>query len=371
MEVIQPAIKNYQWAETSKIKNICNHFHPEESKEIAELWFGTHHEGHAYINSTGELLQDYIGIPMDFLFKLLSVGKPLSIQVHPDKENASILHETNPQCYPDPNAKPEIAIAISEKAYAFCGIQPIEQIQKQLSLHFSDLFDAYILDQLQQKNDDNNSIIRDCFINIYEMPERKYDILSRRLHRKNHVFRYLEQSFPGDRGCAICVLFLNFISLKKYDAICINPNEIHCYITGNFFECMTTSNNVIRAGLTSKYVDYATFFKIASFKSHHPEYFMIHNDNKTKIFSYTFNPLPLIRVLDTVLEPQQLIDLESFATYIFVVVLQGENVLINNFSVENNTVYVFDLNRFKEKNRIYISNNTNNSLNFSLIVISI
>lgn len=373
MEVIQPAIKNYQWAEKNKTKNICNRFHPEESNPIAELWFGTHHEGHAHIHSTGEMLQDYLGMPMNSLFKLLSVGKPLSIQVHPDKENACILHATNPQCYPDPNAKPEIAIAISEKAYAFCGIQPIEQIQNQLSSCFSDVFDVYILHQLQKLDDDKATIIRNCFINLYEMPEHKYTLLRRRLHRKNHIFRYLEQAFPGDRGCAICVLFMNFISLKKYDAICIKPNDIHCYIAGNFFECMSTSNNVVRVGLTSKYIDYATFFKISSFTSHDPQYFIIRNDHETHLFSYKFNPLPLIRALDMVLDPRQSIALESFAVnrFVFFVVLRGDHILINNLSTDNNKVYVVDLDLFKEKTHIYITNDTDNCLNCSVIVISI
>lgn len=372
MEIIQPAIKNYAWAEKNKTKNICNHFQPTEYEPISELWFGTHHQGHAYIHSTGELLQDYIGMPMNSLFKLLSVGKPLSIQVHPDKQDARILHESNPYCYPDPHEKPEIAIAISDKAYAFCGIQPFENIRNELLGYFSDVFDVYIINQLQPtSSEDRRTIIRNCLINLYEMPEHKYRLLSRRLHRKNHVFRYLEQAFPDDRGCAVCVLFLNFMSLQKYDAICIHPNVIHCYIAGNFFECMTTSNNVIRVGLTSKYIDYSTFFKIASFQSHDPEYFIIRRDHKPQIFSYKFDPLPLIQVIDTALEPKQSIDIDLRVAYqhLFIVVLRGDNLSINNFLVDKHKVYV--LRAVESKNPMCIANDTHDSLDCSIIVISI
>lgn len=35
-------------------------------------------------------------------------------------------------------------------------------------------------------------------------------------------------------------------------AICLEANEPHAYVSGELVECMATSDNVIRAGLTPK-----------------------------------------------------------------------------------------------------------------------
>ena len=50
---------------------------------------------------------------MPFLFKVLSAGKALSIQAHPDKSLAEKLHTDNPGAYGDDNHKPEMAIALT------------------------------------------------------------------------------------------------------------------------------------------------------------------------------------------------------------------------------------------------------------------
>lgn len=48
------------------------------------------------------------------------MAKALSIQAHPDKKLAQILHESQPQNYKDPNHKPEMALAFTPFE-AFCG----------------------------------------------------------------------------------------------------------------------------------------------------------------------------------------------------------------------------------------------------------
>lgn len=64
---------------------------------------------------------------LPFLFKVLSINKALSIQAHPTKEHAQKLHKMAPDKYPDPNHKPEMAIALSEFE-GFCGFRPITEI---------------------------------------------------------------------------------------------------------------------------------------------------------------------------------------------------------------------------------------------------
>ena len=109
-----------------------------------KLWMGTHPKGPSTVRSPksfvgndlkkwlasnpwalGKASNDHGDLP--FLFKVLSINKPLSIQAHPTKEHAKTLHSSAPDKYPDSNHKPEMAIAISQFE-AFCGFRPISDI---------------------------------------------------------------------------------------------------------------------------------------------------------------------------------------------------------------------------------------------------
>ena len=68
---------------------------------------------------------------MPFLSKVLSVDTALSIQAHPDKKLAEILHAKKPDMYKDDNHKPEMAYALGDFV-AMCGFRPAEEIAKNL-----------------------------------------------------------------------------------------------------------------------------------------------------------------------------------------------------------------------------------------------
>lgn len=68
---------------------------------------------------------------LPFLSKVLSVETALSIQAHPDKKLAEILHETKPDLYKDANHKPEMAYALGNFV-AMCGFRSAEEIASNL-----------------------------------------------------------------------------------------------------------------------------------------------------------------------------------------------------------------------------------------------
>lgn len=102
-------IQNYEWGKkgiesrvASLYKNSDDQFIIDENVPYAELWMGTHVNGPSVIKKTGEPLSSYIckhpeclgkdvvnkfDKNLPFLFKVLSVHKALSIQVHPTKVN--------------------------------------------------------------------------------------------------------------------------------------------------------------------------------------------------------------------------------------------------------------------------------------------
>jgi mannose-6-phosphate isomerase len=64
----------------------------------------------------------------------------------------------------------------------------------------------------------------------------------------------LGQQYPGDPSAAL-VLFLNHVSLEPGEAIFLAAGNLHAYLHGTGVEVMANSDNVVRAGLTSKHVD--------------------------------------------------------------------------------------------------------------------
>lgn len=64
----------------------------------------------------------------------------------------------------------------------------------------------------------------------------------------------LELQYPGDVG-VLAAWFLNYLRLQPGQAVALPANEPHAYISGEIMECMATSDNVIRAGLTPKLRD--------------------------------------------------------------------------------------------------------------------
>ncbi|AQK90123.1 Mannose-6-phosphate isomerase 1 [Zea mays] len=137
------AVQHYEWGQrgaASLVARLADHNNPDPARPYAELWMGTHPSGPSSLVDDGSLLRDWLarnhdalgpavaarwGGDLPFLFKVLSVAKALSIQAHPDKKLAEVLHALRPSTYKDENHKPEMAIAITEFR-ALCGFAGIE-----------------------------------------------------------------------------------------------------------------------------------------------------------------------------------------------------------------------------------------------------
>ena len=91
---------------------------------------------HSWLESNEWALGEEVAKTFDkklpFLFKVLSINKALSIQAHPTKEHAQQLHKASPNNYPDPNHKPEMAIALRDFE-GFCGFRPLDEVTRFIS----------------------------------------------------------------------------------------------------------------------------------------------------------------------------------------------------------------------------------------------
>jgi len=85
----------------------------------------------------------------------------------------------------------------------------------------------------------------------------------------NHVHE-LETLYPNSGGVLVALL-MNYIVLKPGDAIFLEPGNVHSYLSGLAVEVMTSSDNVMRAAFTTKYVDLNEFLATANFVSETPK----------------------------------------------------------------------------------------------------
>ncbi|KAH8855838.1 putative mannose-6-phosphate isomerase [Schistosoma japonicum] len=80
-----------------------------------------------------------------------------------------------------------------------------------------------------------------------------------------NVFVRLATDYPGDVGC-FSLFFFNYIKLNPGEAIFLEPNLPHAYLFGDCVECMASSDNVIRAGLTPKFKDVDHLLRIIQYE---------------------------------------------------------------------------------------------------------
>lgn len=279
-------------------------FSIDESTPYAELWLGTHANGMSQVSVKGKkqsLLEYVQGNPtlhcgsscneLSFLLKVLSVRKVLSIQAHPDKQLAQQLHAERPTVYKDPNHKPEMAICLSERVRAMCGFRTLPEIRQFVLQHYPE-FAAVLGEPLTTrlaawKEGNNNSnedkqLLRDIFRQYVTAPpdlvHAQVQAMVGRLRQVHggtswdsvqRLILQLEEQFPGDCGI-FAPLLLNVMELTTGQALFIDANEPHAYISGEILECMACSDNVVRAGLTPKLKDVPTLVGMLTYRTGKP-----------------------------------------------------------------------------------------------------
>jgi mannose-6-phosphate isomerase len=71
----------------------------------------------------------------------------------------------------------------------------------------------------------------------------------------------LAARYPGDPSVVVTLL-LNYVQLEPGEAIQLGPGNLHAYLSGAGIELMGASDNVVRAGLTTKPVDVDTLLEV-------------------------------------------------------------------------------------------------------------
>jgi len=222
---------------------------------------------------------DRFGNELPFLFKVLAAAEPLSIQAHPnheqarsgwERENAEGIPLDAPRrSYRDPNHKPELVCALTPFA-ALKGFRPLDEIARGLEpLARPEL--AHEAGRLARER--TPAALRALFARLMTLePEERAPLLTRMAaeaarRESDAAWRWvaaLAAKHPGDLG-ALAPLYLNLVRLEPGEALYLAAGELHTYLEGTALEIMANSDNVLRGGLTPKRVDVQELLSVLSF----------------------------------------------------------------------------------------------------------
>jgi len=320
---ISCAANNYAWGVPGSKSTVAQlaqeavkDFALDEGAPYAELWMSTHPKGPAsfwddktalseHIKATdgsdlGEKVLNKFGKKLPFLLKILSVNKALSIQAHPNKSLAEILHAKDPAHYPDDNHKPEMCVALTDFT-GLCGFRPARETVGFLASvpELAILLGEKAGRMIATKDDpaEYAKALKYGFSALMNLPK---DLISAQVAKlvariaaegpKNveaDLINRLNADFPGDVGIFVAY-FLNYIKVAKGEAMFLRANLPHAYLSGDCVECMACSDNVVRAGLTPKFMDVETLVDMLEYSPNEADSFKFKaesDDGQVKVFN--------------------------------------------------------------------------------------
>ena len=257
MQIINGALKNYAWGIPRGLDQWIGATVSARVQPQAELWFGVHPNGASTVADSGVALDRILGrADVPILVKILAAAKPLSVQVHPNsalaQEGFNTLNNTVQfaGAFADPYEKIELLYALTPFT-AFCGWRPVEQVRQ--------VFDALGIDGPAEVSSESGVSRQDLFVYCVNH-EVAPDTLGRipsaiRAAGLSQLeissYERVVSDYPGDQG-ALLAVFLQPISLAPGESVYIPSGVPHSYIAGTGMGVMTSSDNVLRLGLTPK-----------------------------------------------------------------------------------------------------------------------
>lgn len=262
----------YDWGSTDAIPGFQRR--RPEGGPVAEVWVGTHPMGVAQIvdgDHPPRPLTEVAG-ELDFMLKVLAADRPLSIQVHPNaararagyaaEEERGVSLTAPERVFKDPRPKPEMVVALSTFD-TLAGFRPtaeilrvlmplrhpvVEDLTKRLRGNPGFAGIVHLVEDLllePPSPEDVAAIVEQCREALADGIDIK---------RAYTTAIEIETFYPGDVGVLISLL-LNRITLQHGEAAYLGTGIIHAHLSGLCLEVMVSSDNVLRAGLTTKHID--------------------------------------------------------------------------------------------------------------------
>ncbi|MBO4207563.1 mannose-6-phosphate isomerase, class I [Micromonospora echinofusca] len=291
MHLLDGPVRGYAWGSRSVIAELQGRPTPSDGPE-AELWLGAHPGAPATLVAgdgrrslldvltaepghwLGARVVERFGPRLPFLLKVLAAEAPLSLQAHPDAEQARAGYAAEQhgagghRNYADPYHKPELLVALSAFD-ALCGFRdPVRS---------AEVFDAFGVPALAPVVDalrGGVSGLSDAVGTLLEWPVTDRTALLDAVLAARPAPGYapdaalardLAGRYPGDPGVLVALL-LNHVRLAEGEAIWMPAGNLHAYLHGAGVEIMASSDNVLRGGLTPKQVDVPELLRVLRFE---------------------------------------------------------------------------------------------------------
>ena len=294
MDRLDNTVRPYAWGSTTAIPQLLGVAPTGEPQ--AEMWMGAH-PGAPSRTGRGPLTEvideaperelgsrtvEKFGPRLPFLLKLLAAGAPLSLQVHPDLEQAregyedeerrGIPIDAGHRNYKDANHKPELICALTEFD-GLCGFREPLRAAELLAALDVDSLKPYV-DLLHAHPEE--AALREVLTAVLGAdPEEMAHTVTEaaaacaRLGGDHAPYADLAHHYPGDPG-VIAAMLLNHVRLQPGEALFLGAGIPHAYLNGLGVEIMANSDNVLRCGLTPKHVDVPELLRVVRFEATDP-----------------------------------------------------------------------------------------------------
>jgi mannose-6-phosphate isomerase len=282
MQKLNNSLQNYAWGSKTALTELYGIENPQ-GLPMAELWMGAHPKSPSTVEVNGvtRSLRDVINddqvatlgaaVAQRFgelpcLFKVLCADQPLSIQVHPSKtaaeagfarENAAgIPLSAAERNYKDANHKPELVYALTP-FQAMNGFRELPEIVSLLEpVAGAHPQIAHFLENASEAS------LAKLFATLLSLKDesktRALGVLKSALNAREgepwQTIKTIASDYPDDNGL-FSPLLLNVITLQPGEAMFLFAETPHAYLKGVALEVMANSDNVLRAGLTPKFID--------------------------------------------------------------------------------------------------------------------
>lgn len=300
--VLDNPIQNYAWGSRTALAEFLGRPNAEDQPE-AELWIGAHPKSASRIVTPegmgtleeaiesdpvgllGTEVCEHFGNELPFLLKILAAAEPLSIQAHPDHEQArrgwarqnaeGIPVDAPRRSYRDQNHKPELVCALTPFT-VLKGFRASSEVARRIEPIAGPELDREVARLGRERTP---AALRALFTRLMTLESDEKDaVLSRGLEESAHQgpddaawawVETLHSKYPGDIG-SLSPLYLNLMTLAPEEALYLRAGEMHAYLEGTAIEIMANSDNILRGGLTPKTVDLPELLAILTFDTREP-----------------------------------------------------------------------------------------------------
>ena len=302
VDLLDCTVMPYAWGSHTAIAGLRGTPSPSSEPE-AELWMGAHPMAPSRLSRNGvssdlgalisagatrelgEEVESTYGPRLPFLMKLLAAAQPLSLQAHPNSEQArlgfaeedrrGIPRDAKNRSYKDASHKPELLCALVP-VEALCGFRRVSDTLR--------LFDELAVRELEPlltplRNAPGREGLGALFGALMTMRHdegarvvaatvtacrKKLAAGAPGFRREVEWATKLADLYPGDVG-VVSALLSNLVALAPDEALYLDAGNLHAYLSGFGVEVMASSDNVLRGGLTSKHVDVPELMRVLDF----------------------------------------------------------------------------------------------------------